>query len=40
MWNLSKPKTTDKHSLSMLACRVSTSVRVLEAKAMDGPVVL
>ena len=34
MWNLSKPKTTDKPSLSMLVYHVSTSVRVLDVKAM------
>ena len=34
VWNLSNPKTTDKHSLSMLGYCVSTSVRVLEVKAM------
>ena len=37
MWKFSSPKTTDKHLHSMLAYLVSTfstSVRVLEAKAI------
>ena len=34
-WNFSSPNTTtDKHSRSILAYLVSTSVRVLEANAM------